>query len=367
MEITKIVITGGPCAGKTTAMSWIQDKFTSLGYCVLFVPETATELISGGVAPWTCGTNREYQMCQVKLQLYKEAIFLEAAKTMPQDKILLVCDRGVLDNKAYMTEEDMAFIMSSLGLEETALRDDYAGVFHLVTAAKGAEKFYTLSNNGARYETVEEAAALDDKFIHAWSGHRFHRVIGNDMSFDRKMRKLLGAICELLGEPQPLEIQRKYLVEYPDIAFLESLPDCRKVEIIQTYLRSSDGREIRIRQREMDGRVSYKRIEKKRMGLLSRVEVEKNLTQEEYLELLMEADTALHQIRKTRYCLLHKGEYFEVDIYPFWDKQAILEIELNREDEEVILPEFLNVIREVTLDTAYYNYQMAKSIPPQER
>ena len=28
VEITKIVITGGPCAGKSTAMSWIQNAFT---------------------------------------------------------------------------------------------------------------------------------------------------------------------------------------------------------------------------------------------------------------------------------------------------------------------------------------------------
>ena len=49
MEITKIVITGGPCAGKTTAMSWIQNAFIKKDYAVLFVPETATELISGGV------------------------------------------------------------------------------------------------------------------------------------------------------------------------------------------------------------------------------------------------------------------------------------------------------------------------------
>ena len=61
MDISKIVITGGPCAGKTTALSWIQNAFTKKGYRVLFVPETATELISGGVAPWTCGTNEDYQ------------------------------------------------------------------------------------------------------------------------------------------------------------------------------------------------------------------------------------------------------------------------------------------------------------------
>lgn len=68
MSITKIVITGGPCAGKTTGMSWIQNVFTERGYKVLFISETATELISGGVAPWTCSSNGEYQKCQLKLQ-----------------------------------------------------------------------------------------------------------------------------------------------------------------------------------------------------------------------------------------------------------------------------------------------------------
>ena len=67
--IQKIVITGGPCAGKSTAMSWIRNAFTQRGYTVLIIPETATELITGGVAPWTCGSNEEYQVCQVDLQL----------------------------------------------------------------------------------------------------------------------------------------------------------------------------------------------------------------------------------------------------------------------------------------------------------
>ena len=43
MDVTKIVITGGPCAGKSTALSRIQEEFTTLGYTVLFVPETTTQ------------------------------------------------------------------------------------------------------------------------------------------------------------------------------------------------------------------------------------------------------------------------------------------------------------------------------------
>lgn len=94
-KITKIVLTGGPCAGKSTAMSWIQNSFTERGYRVLFVPETATELITGGVAPWTCGSNLDYQSCQMRLQIEKEKVFLSAAETMPEEKILIVCDRGL--------------------------------------------------------------------------------------------------------------------------------------------------------------------------------------------------------------------------------------------------------------------------------
>ena len=61
-EIRKIVLTGGPCAGKTTAMSWVQNAFTEKGYKVLFVPETATELISGGVCQDNAGSENPYCM-----------------------------------------------------------------------------------------------------------------------------------------------------------------------------------------------------------------------------------------------------------------------------------------------------------------
>lgn len=82
-----------------------------MGYAVLFVPETATELIGDGVAPWTCGTNAEYQKCQFKLQIEKEKIFEQAARTMAAEKVLIVCDRGTLDNKAYMNETEFVSLM----------------------------------------------------------------------------------------------------------------------------------------------------------------------------------------------------------------------------------------------------------------
>ena len=360
VKITKIVITGGPCAGKTTAMSWIQNHFTKRGYTVLFVPETATELISGGVAPWTCGSNADYQTCQMQLQLFKETIFEQGAATMPVDKVLIVCDRGTLDNKAYMNELEFASVCAKLGCNEVELRDRYDAVFHLVTAAKGAEKFYTTANNTARTETVEQAAALDDKLIAAWTGHPHLRIIDNAAGFEEKLKKLLAEILAFLGEPEPMEIERKFLIAYPDLEKLEKLPTCQRVEISQTYLTAPEGQEIRVRQRGADGHYIYTHTTKRKIDDVKRVEVERRITKDEYLRLLMEADPNCRPIRKTRYCLTYDNQYFEIDVYPFWTDRAIVEIELNHETDEIRFPADIKVIREVTQDKHFKNAALAR-------
>lgn len=363
MDITKIVITGGPCAGKTTALSWIQNAFTERGYDVLFVPETATELISGGVAPWTCRTNSDYQHCHMKFQLEKEKVFEQAARVMKKDKVLIVCDRGALDNKVYMDDETFASVLRFVGASEVELRDQYDAVFHLITAAKGAEEFYTTDNNKARTEGIKEAAEMDDKFIAAWTGHPHLRVIDNTTDFEDKMKRLIAEIASFLGEPEPFEIERKYLIEYPDIKWLESLPNCQKVDIIQTYLKVDKGEEIRVRQRGSDGHYIYYQTRKTRVNDYKRIEIERRITKDEYLNLLMNADTSLGQIRKDRYCLTYNNQYFEIDIYPFWNDKAIMEIELRDMNEEVIFPDEITVIKEVTNDPEYKNSSIARRRP----
>lgn len=361
-SITQIVLTGGPCAGKSTAMSWIQNAFTERGYKVLFVPETATELITGGVAPWTCGSNLDYQCCQMRLQSEKEKVFLTAAKTMPEEKILIVCDRGMMDNRAYMSETDFSVVMDRIGENEIAIRDRYDAVFHLMTAANGAPEIYlkNKANNPARTETVEQAVELDNKLISAWTGHPHFRVIDNSTGFENKMKRLISEIAGFLGEPEPYEIERKFLIEYPDISLLEKRDDCQKIEIIQTYLKAGENEEIRIRQRGASGSYIYFKTIKKKLTNTTRIEIEERLSQEEYLKLLMDADTSMHQIRKTRYCLTYESQYFEIDIYPFWSNQAIMEIELLAEQEEIKIPNFVKVIREVTNDNDYKNASLAR-------
>ena len=238
-------------------------------------------------------------------------------------------------------------------------RAKYDAVFHLVTAAKGAEQFYTTANNSARIETVEQAVALDDKILAAWTGHPHFRVIDNETNFEDKMKRLIKEIASFLGGPQPYEIERKFLIEYPDIAWLESLPNCSRIDVIQTYLTAKDGEERRIRQRGSEGHYMYFMTTKRGTGV-KRIEVEKRLTKDEYLIALMETDVSRRPIRKTRYCLTWGIQYFEIDVYPFWQDKAIVEIELTDEHEPVELPPQLRVICEVTDDPEYKNARLAE-------
>lgn len=357
MSIEKIVITGGPCAGKSTALSRIQEHFSQLGYTVLVVAEVATELIKGGIAPANCD---RFQNHLLKMQLQKEQIYEAAAKEMTAEKILIVCDRGALDNKAYMTQKAFSDALDELGTNEIALRDNYGAVFHLVTAAKGAADFYTLQNNSARLENPQKAAEIDDKLIAAWTGHPHFRVIDNCSDFDEKIHRLLVEISSYLGEPEPFEIERKFLIEYPDISWLEKQPNCQRVEIIQTYLNSPNGDEVRVRQRGIDGNYIYFKTTKRKISDIKRVEIEKRLSQDEYLRLLMDADTSRRQIRKTRYCFAYENCYLEIDVYPFWSDKAILEIELSDENAPICVPEQIHIIKEVTDDDSYKNASLAR-------
>ena len=190
MQICRIVITGGPCAGKSSALERIRKEFSKKGWTVLVMAETATELISAGIAPWTCGTPTEYQRYQMHLQTEKERIFFSAAENMNAEKIMIVCDRGLMDNLAYMSGEDFENIVSELGKTKDGIRDSYDAVFHLITAADGAECFYTTANNTARTETVDLAIELDRKAGAAWAGHPFYRVIDNSTDFEGKLQRL---------------------------------------------------------------------------------------------------------------------------------------------------------------------------------
>ncbi len=66
------------------------------------------------------------------------------------------------------------------------------------------------------------------------------------------------------------------------------------------------------------------------------------------------------QIKKSRYCIMYKDIYYEIDIFPFWKNMAIMEVELRVEDQKVQIPQFVKLIKEVSDDERYKNRNLAK-------
>ena len=199
MTIKNFVLTGGPCGGKTTAINTIRFEYTKRGYTVLTMAETATELINGGIAPWTCGSNGDFQSTILYIQLMKENGYRYAAASMKADKILIIYDRGAMDNRGYMNDEEFAAALKFVGVSVQDLLGRYDAVFHLETAAKNEdESAYSNRNNSARYETPKEAIRVDDSILAAWKDHPHHYIIKNAPTIEAKIEELVKKIDEML-------------------------------------------------------------------------------------------------------------------------------------------------------------------------
>lgn len=163
-----------------------------------------------------------------------------------------------------------------------------------------------------------------------------------------------------------MEIERRYLIRRPDEASLAALPGCGYTEISQTYLRAAEGTTERVRRRGLNGQWQYSHTIKRRISLMSNIENERMISPDEYARLLTRADPARRSIEKRRYTLPWKGHVFEIDVYPFWQHQAIMEVELKDEAEQAPLPPNVRVLRELTGDRGYSNAALALSVPRED-
>lgn len=362
MTYTKIALTGGPCGGKTTALSRIRTRMESFGYRVLVVPEAATLLFQAGL---DLKTDSEATMAALQSTMLRTTLALERslediANQHPNDKVIVLCDRGTMDIKAFCSAPVWNMVLDEAGVSEGALVEPYDAVIHMVTAAKGAEDYYTLENNEARSETPEQARAVDQRLQDAWTGHPHFRVVGNDMDFESKVRCVVRHVCQTVGEPEPVESERRFLVELGWEIPVHSV----QAQIRQDYLRSSDGSIPRVRKWESRGHRSYTQTTKIPLGNGSAIEKERRLSPREYLQtILAMRDPTRAPVFKERTCFVWEGQYMELDL--FQDQEvdfAILEVELQDITDEVFLPPFLNVIREITGDSGYSNYALAKKL-----
>lgn len=370
IKIWRLVLTGGPCGGKTTAQNRLATFFESLGWRVFRVPETATILLNGGISfgLLTESQRFEFQTNLLKTMLQLEDTYFSLARTQTRN-CLVICDRGAMDCSAYLPKDEWERILELNNFNEVDLRDNrYHQVIHLVTAAKGAEEHYTRSNNNARTEDLSMAIKNDKLVGEAWVGHPYYEVIDNSSDFENKMRRLTKSVADKLGVVNAEEwldakaVKLKFLVRGP-------LPDLfpvriRDFTVHHDYLPCSEGGgpQARIRRRGRHGKWMYTHTVRRQEGG-EVVETRTNVSRHIYDQLLSQADRDRNvSIEKTRRCFTWRDQYYQLDIYTSpHPGLMLLETYTPVPADELDLPDFLEIEENVTGKPEYSMFNLSQT------
>ncbi|MEK7628100.1 MAG: AAA family ATPase [Patescibacteria group bacterium] len=361
MKVPKIVITGGPGGGKTSGIPYLAKKLRAHAQTPIIVEEGATTVFERLKAGGGLSANpAEFQRLVLEHILAKEAEASAYAESLPTiDRPVILCDRGIYDNRAYQSRASFERFLNEYSLCPLLSRDErYDGVIHLRSAALGAEDQYTTLNNRARRESIHEARKLDERTLTAWLGHPKLRIVPNipTESFEQKLDRAWAALAHLLGIPRPVEIERRFLVDRDQMVLPLTVPH-EVVQIEQVYL-ISDGE--RIRSRAAHGRTIYSHAKKSALRRGVREEIEKSITHAEYLSFLENRDPTRGTIMKERHHFVWNNQHFELDIFQRPAGISILEIELLEEHEPVTLPPFIPLVCEITHDKKFTNHRLSK-------
>lgn len=372
----KIVLTGGPCGGKTTALARVSSYLRERGFEVFTAPEAFTILASNGFSLDYFATPGMDIVTQKTVLSWQESMEdgLESILKARGLPAVLLCDRGIQDGAAYMEQDRWERVLQTRNWHQVDVREGrYNAVFHMVTAADGAEDFYTLENNDARTETPEQAREMDCKTQKAWLGHPHHYVLDNSTDFEGKLQRLVEFIARLVGLPTNLTRQtaKFLLAEKPN---LDSFPpdlDYHVFDVEKVYLVSHQAGKFQeeyqfIRKRthvSKDGNrggsvhgLTTVKITKD--GL--KVETKRIISSREYASSLRQRDLTRFVVRQQRISFLYKLQSLTIHLYekPVSDIGILhAQVEaVNGEECKVELPPFLNVKRQLGFEDADEKY-----------
>lgn len=370
----KVVLTGGPCGGKTTGQSRLCTFFENLGWKVFRVPETASTLLSGGVkfADLSPDDAKLFQENLLKTMIQMENTFFALGERFNRDCII-ICDRGTMDASAFITKGEWESLMKNNGWNPVELRDTrYNQIIHMVSAAKGAEDFYTTENHNCRSENLDLAKELDDRAAEAWIGHPYFDVIDNSTNFDTKIRRMISAVCQRMGLDTGDRLETnarklKFLVR--SLPSDDKFPPFEDFDVIHDYLQTNSRKtQARLRKRGQKDRWSYTITVRRPEVRGQCVEVKTQISSRDYCTMLEQRDKHHFTIFKKRRCFLYHNQYFQLDIYkePCHKRcngLILLETYTTQALEEFMakLPDFLDIVENVTGQPNHSMYNLSLS------
>eukprot|EP00978_Attheya_sp_CCMP212_P008825 scaffold20759_cov70-Attheya_sp.AAC.2 len=389
----KIVLTGGPCGGKTTALARISSYLRERGFEVMTCPEAFGILASNGLSldylAAVHGMSPIVQSTVMDLMICLEDGVEQILRARGRPSVML-CDRGLMDGSAYLTQTEWDAFLEKRGVQNPCnLREGrYNAIFHLVTAAEGAERYYTLENNAVRSETPELARVVDQKTQAAWVGHPKLCVFDNSTDFEGKLQRVVNATAKLVGLPSSLSrVTTKYILQgKPDLSKFPPDVKYHLFQVEKVYLYddkqgeeqqgdTSEGRRLRayslslpldyteeysfVRKRSQITRQGktigtvYGQTTVKRTRDEQTIETKRIITDREYANALKNRDMKRHIVEQTRITFIWNYASFNIHMYsePVSDlcilhAQTEVASDVDESDgSDVDLPPFLDVDR----------------------
>jgi predicted ATPase len=198
--IRRVVLTGGPGAGKSAVLELVKQSFCSH---VMVLPEAAGIVFGGGFprrADMASSQSAQRAIFFVQRELENAAEGMNPA--------VILCDRGTVDGGAYW--QGHPDLWTSVGTTLSAQRARYAAVIHLRVPT--LEAGYN-NSNPLRIESAEEAARIDAHIATLWHGHPHQYLVQPAATFLAKAERVL----EILKQQVP-ECCRHHFVglQHPD-------------------------------------------------------------------------------------------------------------------------------------------------------
>lgn len=194
----RIVLTGGPGGGKTTAADLLRRE---LGARVVVVPEAATLLFSGGFPRY----EGEHARRAAQTAIYHLQRNLEDVQAAAFPDRILLCDRGTVDGAVYWPAPAAEFF-TAVGSTLEAELARYDAVVFFESAAVGGS--HIEGGNPERVESDAQAAALDRDLRAIWCRHPRFRLLPHSASFLKKVNAgvalLESLVAELATRPTPV-------------------------------------------------------------------------------------------------------------------------------------------------------------------
>ncbi|MDD6879705.1 MAG: AAA family ATPase [bacterium] len=349
MDLFKIVLTGGPCSGKTKVLEALKEYYLSQkGIYLRTVGETATELIDAGIKPQLSVDSFSFQKIVFSRQLNKEITTLDYKyKDSDNSKNIIIYDRGLNDNKAYIDQKQYDLILNIFNKSEIEILNDYDLIIDLVSTAGSSIAQYETESNLARYETESEAISLDKRTTCAWIGHRNLRIIMPTENIEEKIRIVKKEINNLI-EGKSYKIIRRYILDIDNDCSLYNDDNSKTFDIEKIYLNYNvnDIYQYIITKRTYKDNSSYSVSLERNIGNVNTKKFEISINEEKVIELIKEFG-----IIKT---INKKITYFEYDHKRYcinqYEDTNILEVELENSFDSIVIPNNLNIISTINED-----------------